>query len=77
MTPQQINYCELLFTIIDRKLLPEHYSSRMYYETCNYDMQSYVLWLLNRWVLLRNHINHYPKRIDHKNIVAKKVLFNI
>ena len=53
MTPQQINYCELLFTIIDRKLLPEYYSSRMYYETCNNEQKLYVDWLLNRWVLLR------------------------
>ena len=77
MTPQEINYCHILFTIIDRKLLPEHYSSRMYYETCNYDMQSYVLWLLNRWVLLRNNINHYPKKIDHEKIFVKTVRFNI
>ena len=77
MTPQQINYCELLFTIIDRKLLPEYYSSRMYYETCNNEQKLYVDWLLNRWVLLRNNISHYPKEIDHKNIVAKKVQFNI
>ena len=77
MTPQQINYCELLFSIIDSKLLPEYYSSRMYYETCNYDMQIYVLWLLNRWVLLRNNINHYPKQIDHERIFVKKVRFNI
>ena len=77
MTPQQINYCELLFTIIDRKLLPKHYSSRMYYETCNYEMQTYVDWLLNRWVLLRNNINHYPKKIDHEKVFVKKVRCNI
>ena len=67
MTPHQINYCELLFTIIDRKLLPEYYSSRMYYETCNYEMQTYIDWLLNRWVLLRNNIDHYPKKLIIKN----------
>ena len=66
MTPQEHCYCELLFTMIDRNILPEYYTSKIYHETCNFDMNKYVGWLLNRWVLLRNNIDHYPKQITHK-----------
>ena len=33
MTPQQVNYCEILFTTIDRKLSHEGITSYMYHET--------------------------------------------
>ena len=62
MTPQQINYCELLFTMIDRKILPTNYTSQMCHVTCTFEMKTYVEWLLNRWVVLRNNIDHYPKQ---------------
>ena len=77
MTPQEINNCHLLRTIIDRKLLPKHYTNQMYYQTCTYEMQIYIDWLLKRWVCFRNDINHYPKKIDHEKIFVKKVRFNI
>ena len=77
MTPQQLNYCELLFTMIDRKILTECYTSKMYHETCNYEMKIYVDWLLNRWLLLRNNIDHYPTKMNHQKLVVKKVRFNI
>ena len=77
MTPQQINYCELLFTMIDRKILPNCYTSQMYHETCNFEMKIYVDWLSNRWVLLRNNIDHYPQNINNQKSVVKKVRFNI
>ena len=63
MTPQQINYCELLFTMIDCKILPNFYTSQMYHETRNFEMKIYVDWLVNRWLLLRNNIDHYPQTI--------------
>ena len=69
MTPQQINYCELLFTMIDRKILPKHYTSQMYHETCNFEMKIYVDWLVNRWLLLRNNIDHYPQKIKKKYVL--------
>ena len=71
MTPQQLNYCELLFTMIDRKTLPTSYTSIMYHETCNYEIETYVDWLLNRWILLTNNIDHYPKRNNHQKLVVK------
>ena len=77
MTPQQINYCELLFTMIDRKILPNCYTSQMYHETSNFEMKIYVDWLSNRWVLLRNHIDHYPQKINNQKSIVKQVRFNI
>ena len=77
MTPEQLNYCELLFTMIDREILSKHYTSKMYHETCNFEMKIYVDWLLNRWVLLRNNTDHYPQQINHQKLVVKKVRFNI
>ena len=72
MTPQEINYCELLFTIIGRKLLPKNYTNQMYYQTCTYEMQIYMDWLLKRWVCFRNGINHYPKeKIMKKYLLTK------
>ena len=77
MTPQEYSYCELLFAMIDRKILTEFYTSKMYHETCNYEMNIYVDWLLNRWLLLRNNIDHYPTTNNHQKSVVKKVRFNI
>ena len=75
MTPEQISYCELLFTMIDREILPRHYTSQMFHQTCTFQMQVYVEWLLNRWVVLRTNINHYPQKINNQKVV-KKVRFN-
>ena len=68
MTPQQINYCELLFTMIDRKILKVFYTSKMYHETYNFEMKTYVDWLSNRSILLRSNIDHYPPTNNHKSL---------
>jgi pantothenate kinase len=80
MIPEQICYVELLFTIIDRKILPKSMTDQMYDKTCDVDMKVYLTWLLNRWVFLRDNDNHYPKKIDHQKLVIKKkktVRFNV
>ena len=80
MIPEQICYVELLFTIIDRKILPKSMTDHMYDKTCDVDMKIYLSWLLNRWVCLRDNDNHYPKKIDHQKLVIKKkksVRFNV
>ena len=77
MTPQQVNYCELLFTMIDREILPKSFTSQMFHQT--FEMQTYVEWLLNRWVVLRKNINHYPQKNNHKSldqIINDVCLFN-
>ena len=63
MHPSQIVYVELIFTTIDRKMLPKHVTDESCNQTCNFDMNVYLHWLLNRWVLLRNNIDHYPKQL--------------
>ena len=68
MTPQQVNYCELLFTMIDREILPQSFTSQMFHQTCTFEMQTYVEWLLSRWVILRKNINHYPQKNNHKSL---------
>ena len=80
MIAEQICYVELLFTIIDRKILPQSMTDHMYDQTCDIDMRVYLTWLLNRWVVLRDNDNHYPKKIDHHKLVIKKkktVRFNV
>ena len=77
MTPQQINYCEIRFTMIDRKLSHEDITSYMYHESCNFEMKIYVDWLLNRWIFIRNNIDDYPKQINHNKLIVKQVRFNI
>lgn len=77
MTPYENRYCEILFTLIDRKISPGYITSYMYHKTCNYEMQIYVDWLLNRWLLLRDNIDHYPTIINHQKLLVKKVRFNI
>jgi hypothetical protein len=77
MTPQQFNYCELLFTMIDRKISPVYITYQMYLNTCTYEMQIYVDWLLNRWLLLRDNNDHYPTKMNHQKLLVKKVRFNI
>ena len=76
MTPADVAYCELLFTTIDRKVMPTYITDYMY-QRCDEEMKIYVDWLLNRWVMLRNNINHYPKKNNHKKFtIPKKVRFN-
>jgi len=67
MHPSQIVYVELIFTTIDREILPTSVTDELCNKTCNFDMRIYLQWLLNRWVLLRNNIDHYPKKINHKS----------
>ena len=68
MTPQEYCYCELRFSMIDRKLLAESYTSKIFHDKRSFQMKMYVEWLLNRWVLLRNNIDHYPKLFHHKSL---------
>ena len=42
MTPDEIRYCEILFTMIDRKISPGYITSYMYHETCDFEMKAYV-----------------------------------
>ena len=42
MIPEQICYVELLFTIIDRKILPKSMTDHMYGKTCDVDMKVYL-----------------------------------
>ena len=60
MHPTQIVYVELRFTTIDCEILPKHVTDELCNKTCKFEMKVYLLWLLNRWVLLRNNIDHYP-----------------
>ena len=72
MIPEQICYVELLFTIIDRKILPKSMTDQMYDKTCDVDMKVYLTWLLNRWVILRNNDSHYQNKNYHQKLVIKK-----
>ena len=67
MNLSQITYTELSFTTIDREILPKHVTDELSNNTCNFNMRVYLQWLLNRWVVLRNNIYHYPKKINHKS----------
>ena len=67
MNLSQITYTELIFTTIDREILPTHVTDELCNNTCNFNMRVYLQWLLNRWVMLRNNIDHYPERINHKS----------
>ena len=67
MNLSQITYTELIFTTIDREILPKHVTDELCNNTCNFNMRVYLQWLLNRWVVLRNNIDHYPKKINHKS----------
>ena len=63
----QINQVESLFLAIDSKIDRTHYYliddviAKVY--TISAKQGEYLLWLLNRWIFLRNHPNHLPKRI--------------
>ena len=67
MNPSQIVYVELIFTTIDREILPTHVTDELCNKTCNFDMRIYLQWLLQRWVVLRTNIDHYQKKINHKS----------
>ena len=67
LTSKQLNQVETLFLDIDSKKI-----DRAYYYLINEVINmvfninayqgEYLLWLLNRWVLLRNNALHLPKR---------------
>ena len=67
MHPKQIVYVELIFTTIDREILPPHITDELCNKTCNFDMKVYLHWLLTRWITIRDNIDHYPKKINHKS----------
>ena len=67
LNDKQLNQVESLFLDIDFKK-----NDRKYYYLINEAISmvfninayqgEYLLWLLNRWVFLRNNENHLPKR---------------
>ena len=63
MTSSDICFAELLFTIIDRNLLSKKHTSFMF-KKCNYQQTCYINWLLNRWVILRDYEDHFPKKLS-------------
>ena len=67
MNSSQITYVELISTTIDREILPKHVTDELCNNTCNFNMRVYLQWLLKRWVLLRNNMDPYPERINHKS----------
>ena len=67
MNLSQITYTELIFTTIDREILPKHVTDELCNNTCNFNMRVYLQWLLQRWVAIRDNIDHYPKKINHKS----------
>ena len=67
MNPSQITYVELIFTTIDREISHKHVTDELCNNTCNFNMRVYLQWLLKRWVILRNNIDHYPERINNKS----------
>ena len=68
MTPQQICYVELLFSMIELKIPPKYMTDYMYNQACDVDMKVYLEWLLNRWVISRDNENHYPPTNNHKSL---------
>ena len=42
MHPSQIVYVELIFTTIDREILPTHVTDELCNKTCNFDMRIYL-----------------------------------
>ena len=67
LTSKQLNQVESLFLDIDSKKIDRKYyyliNEAIYMVfTINPYQGEYLLWLLNRWVLLRNNKSHLPKR---------------
>ena len=68
LSVHQINQVESLFLAIDSKIIDkapfyliDEIIDKVY--TISAKQGEYLLWLLNRWIFLRNHPNHLPKRI--------------
>ena len=67
LSNKQLNQVESLFLDIDSKKIDRKYyylineTVNMVF-TINPYQGEYLLWLLNRWVLLRNNKSHLPKR---------------
>ena len=55
MNLSQITYTELIFTTIDREILPTHVTDELCNNTCNFNMRVYLQWLLNRWVVKKQY----------------------
>ena len=65
LSKEKINEIEIIFRIIDEQRINDDFITRIheYYHDNNYEQWVYLEWLLCRWVLLRNNIDHLPKRI--------------
>ena len=66
MTDEEITFCEVLFTCIDRNLIDDNLIQLFYNKIKNTEMEAYVTWLVYRWPSLRKHSNHFPKRFEKK-----------
>lgn len=66
LSDNQITEVEGVFLAIESKKISYDLSSAFierFYDT-NREQYKYLLWLLNRWVLLRKDKNHLPKRFS-------------
>ena len=64
MTDEEITFCEVLFTCIDRNLIDDNLIQLFYNKIKNAEMEAYVTWLVYRWPSLRKHSNQFPKRFE-------------
>ena len=62
----QITEVEGVFLAIDSKKINDDLAFAFidHFYDINLEQRIYLLWLLNRWVLLRKEKNHLPKRFS-------------
>ena len=60
----QLDKIELIFWLIDDRLIPESVTQQFLDWLQNEDFERFALldWMLNRWVFLREHKYHLPKK---------------
>ena len=75
LTDNTMTIIESIFLAIDSGKLPESYCYELidYVNQINNEALAYLLWLLNRWTLLRLSKEHFPKRIN-KNIILNNLI---
>ena len=66
LSDKTMTIVEGIFLAIDSRILQESYCYELiaYVNTINSESLAYLLWLLNRWTLLRLSEFHLPKRIN-------------
>ena len=76
LTDSQITMAEAVYLAIDsNKISPELCQGLVdcIYQK-NKEAHAYLIWLLNRWVMLRAHKYHLPTRIKHPEIKLSQML---